>query len=207
MARNVKNFLVLAVFLVSTQAQAYFSTMDTGEILPTGQYKLGVEPQYISDPGGLNVNSFFDAGVSEDSNIRVVAGVGSVSFNTGLFYKWVPIPDYGDQPALGIMAGGTWARYRNENYPSLRFHPIVSKAFEGGIGKFTPYASLPFGITAGPNKNTFPFQLVAGTDWKPTFFEKIHFMTEIGLNLNEAFSYISFAGVIYFDENEGFKFK
>jgi hypothetical protein len=161
----------------------------------------------LSDPNGLNLNAFFDAGVSDSSNVRAVLGFGSVSFNTGVFYKWVPIPDYENQPAIGIMVGGTWARYNGENYPSLRFHPIISKAFESDIGRFTPYATTPFGITAGPKKNTFPFQLAAGTDWKPGGLEKMHFMIEMGLNLNEAFSYVSLAGVLYFDETEGLKFK
>ncbi|MGE3975928.1 MAG: hypothetical protein AB7F59_15495 [Bdellovibrionales bacterium] len=204
-------FFILLAFLCAlpftNNAYAYFSTMDTGDILPSGQYKLGVEPQYVSDPSGLNLNSFFDAGVTESSNIRVVAGVGSVSFNTGLFYKWVPIPDYQNQPAVGLMVGGTWARYKSENYPSVRFHPIVSKAFDTNIGLLTPFAALPFGITAGPSRNTYPMQLAVGSDWKPDGLEKVHFMVEMGLNLNEAFSYVSVASVIYFDDENGFIFK
>jgi hypothetical protein len=193
---------ILALPLFLTPAQAYFSTMDTGEILPTDHYRILSELQYVGDPSGLNLVGGFDAGVSQSSNIRVLAGVGSVSFQTGLFYKWIPFPDYGDQPAIGLMVGGVWARYHSENYPSLRVHPLVSKSFETDYGKLTPYASLPFGVTSGPTKNTYPLQLTLGGEWKPIDIESWRFMAEVGMNLNESFNYISVGATYFFDDKK-----
>jgi len=192
--------ILLTTLLWVSQAHCYFSTMDTGEIIKSGQYRAMADLQYVGDPSGLNLGGAFDAGVSESSNIRALAGFGSVSFTAGLMYKWVPFPDYQNQPAIGIMAGGVWARYEGENYPSLRIHPIVSKDFEIDIGKLTPYASLPFGVTSGPRRNTFPLQLALGSQIKLLDFPDWAFLAEVGLNLNESFSYGTVGAAYYFDE-------
>ncbi len=195
----MKKIILLLLIYVAypNNALAYQSTMDTGEIVPSGKYRVLGDLQYLSDPNGLNIEGGFDAGVNESSNIRVIAGAGSVNFHTGLFYKWIPFPDTKSQPAIGVMAGGSWARYGGESYPGVRIHPLVSKKFDTDIGLLTPYASLPFGVVSGPKKNTFPFQLTVGSEWKPKEVEDFTLLLELGLNINEAANYVT-AGILYY---------
>jgi hypothetical protein len=194
MARRIIWGLLIAM---SSNAFAYQSVFDTGEIVPAGKYRVMGELQYLGDPSGLNLTAGMDAGVNESSNIRAVAGVGSVNLYAGVFYKWVPFPDTDTQPAIGIMGGGTWARYDGENYPGIRIQPIVSKKIDTEFGFINPYASLPFGVISGPRNNTFPFQFVVGTDWKPVDVENFSFLLEVGLNVNESASYVS-TGLLYY---------
>ncbi len=72
----------------------------------------------------------------------------------------------------------------------------MSKNLETNYGKIVPYAGLPFGIVAGPKKNTFPCQFMTGAEWFP-IDSPVSILAELGLNLNEASSYVS-AGVLYF---------
>lgn len=182
---------------MSTPLRAYQEVMDTGEIVPGGKYRILGDLQYFGDPSGLNITAGMDAGVNDSSNIRAVVGVGSVNFQAGLFYKWIPFPDSDTQPAIGIIGGGTYARYDGDGYPGFSIRPITSKKIDTEFGFITPYVSLPFGVISAPKRNLFPFQLVVGSDWRPVDVDSFTILFEIGLNLNEAASYAS-AGILYY---------
>jgi len=205
-------WLILTVFSLifpffSHEALAYFSTMDTGEVLDSGHYRVLAEPQFISNPSGFNFTGGMDAPLTESMNIRALLGVGSVNFHSALLLKWIPFPDFDQQPAIGLITGIGWARYDSESYLSFRGGPIISKKFETDIGLITPYVATPFAVVSGPGDNTFPFFLEAGGEWRPEGLENLRFLTEIGLNLNEAFNYVSFGVLLYFDEEKGIEFK
>ncbi|PIU00920.1 MAG: hypothetical protein COT74_03190 [Bdellovibrionales bacterium CG10_big_fil_rev_8_21_14_0_10_45_34] len=198
---------VLVTSFFSVTSLGYFSTMDTGEVLPSNNYRIQLEPQLITTaPSGLNLNARFDAGVNESSNVRAILGFGRTDFHWGLMYKWVPIPDYEGQPALGIMGGFEWARDDDKSVLTARIHPIISKEFGTDIGKLTPYASVPIGLSGGDGSSKTPIQLALGTGWKPTDLNKVSFLAEAGLELNDSFSYVSVAAQIAFDE-EGIAFE
>jgi hypothetical protein len=188
--------ICLVTFLFSFPSNAYLSTLNNGDVVPEGKYRVLGELQYLGDPSGAGVTAGMDTGINDSSDLRVIAGVGGVNFHAGMFYKWIPYPDTENQPAIGVMAGGTWARYNGDDYPSFRIHPLVSKRFDTDYGLVTPYASLPFGITAGPKDNTFPTQLAVGAEWKPVDMKGFSFMAELGLSLNESSGYAS-AAVLY----------
>jgi hypothetical protein len=192
----------VSLVLISRPAFAYFNTLDTGEVIQPGHYRAMIAPQVIFNKfSGATVSAAFDTGVDEDQSIRALVGFGEVDFQLGGLYKWVPFPDVADgQPAIGIIGGVVWAKIGDDNALSLRLHPIVSKKFESEVGDFTPYVSLPFGLTDYRDDTFAPIQLVGGTEWKTLHFENLTFMAELGLNLNKAFSYVSAAAVWYFDE-------
>jgi hypothetical protein len=123
-----------------------------------------------------------------------------------LFYKWVPIPDYEKQPAVGLMSGFLYSRqgwqHEQRDVLDFRVHPIISKQMETDIGLFTPYGSLPLGVTFVKGTSVFPVQLVGGTEFKPYSWENISFFAELGLDVHDAFSYIEFAAAFYFDETK-----
>ena len=196
--------LILAIAALITFAQpahAYFSTLDTGDVIEPGKYRAIVSPQTIfNEFSGLNVLGMFDTGLSEDQSVRALVGFGEVDFQVGGMYKWIPFPDVGDQPAIGVSGGLVWAKVEDHNALSLRIHPLVSKKFETEVGDFTPYGSMPIGVTDFEDETFVPIQLVGGTEWRTLHFENLTFMAELGLNLSKAFSYISAGAVWYFDE-------
>lgn len=182
--------------------------MDTGKIVPTGKYRAIVGPQFITtgDNDGTNISGRFDAGVGESTTMRGLVGFGQDDFAYGgLFAKWVPYPDFENQPAIGFIAGGTYGREsvgnETEDVLSLKFAPLVSKDFDTDIGVLTPYASLPISVAFVDGDTIYPVQLVGGSEFKPFNWENVSFMGEVGIKMNKAFSYISLAVVFEFADD------
>jgi len=204
MPRLQHRFWVLAfvlVFGMVSNANAYFSTLDTGRVIQPGQYRALLEPQIIFNRyDGFNLIGHFDTGVTEDQSVRGTLGFGEVGFQLGASYKWIPFPDAATQPAIGGIAGVSFARIDDKTAFSLRFAPLASKSFETEIGDLTPYASLPIGVTTYDGETLIPVQLAVGSEWKTLNFQNLKFMAELGLNLNEAFSYISAAITYEFND-------
>lgn len=194
-------FALLAAFAVARPAHAYFSTIDNGELVTPGQYQIGIEPQIVFDRyNGFNGIGRFDTGINESSSVRGILGFGKVDFELGAMYKWIPFPDVDNQPAIGGEAGMILARVNNSTEVSVRFHPLISKLFETEVGDVIPYASLPLGVTGRSDKTVIPVQLVGGAELRPLNMPSLSFFGEIGLNINEAFSYISVAAAYRFDD-------
>ncbi len=202
----MKNILLIALITSwSTLALSYSGTMDTGDILPSGKYRVMLGPQFVlsGENDGVNVAARFDAGVSQSSNLRGVIGSGKTSFFSSLLYKWVPIPDFENQPAVGVMGGFTFFHQKwdkkEQDAMEIKIHPIVSKQFETNVGVFTPYASLPVGITFVKGTSYHPLQLVGGTEFKTFNWQNISFFAELGLKINDAYSYVELSMAYYFD--------
>ncbi|MES2962615.1 MAG: hypothetical protein V4760_01915 [Bdellovibrionota bacterium] len=184
-------FVLAATFLAST-SQAYFSTIDSGEMVEKGQYQLSIEPQIILNTyDGFNMTGRFDTGITPDSSARVELGVGKIDYSVGGFYKYVPFPDTATQPAIGGSVGMVLARTAGITMTSVRFHPLLSKRFQTEIGDLVPYGSLPFGITFTSNQTTMPVQLVVGSELRPMNMKNISFFAELGINVSKAFGYVS----------------
>ena len=202
--RTLQFLLITTVTcLMGLSAQAYYSTMDTGNILEKGKYKFHLETQFItSNDTGLNINGYFDMGLTEDSGIRGIIGVGTTDFHIGGFYKWAPIPDMDTQPAMGLLLGVTYASFSGVNNLSLRLHPIISKTFKVEIGEIIPYGSIPIGILSISNDRgiDIPIQLALGTELKTLNWKNITFMAEINFDIQKSFSYFGLSANIDFDE-------
>ncbi|MGE3759324.1 MAG: hypothetical protein AB7H97_16290 [Pseudobdellovibrionaceae bacterium] len=213
---SIKIFSATALLLgtlVSLESQAYFSNVETAEVPPPGTYYLSVEPQVVFntlDQGsktGLNLVGHFDAPVSDSSSMRVLLGTGTTDFQTGFFFKWVPIPDIDNQPAIGFKFGALYARADDTTQLSARIYPIVSKKYDSSYGLLTPYASLPMGLTNVEKKSYTPVTLALGSEWKPVDMKYVWFGAELGLDMKDAFSYISGVVIFSIDEDEGFRFE
>jgi hypothetical protein len=190
-----------ATALLASTSHAYFSVIDTGDILTPGKYQMSLEPQLIlQDYDGFNAVARFDRGINEESSARAILGFGKVDFQVGGFYKWVPFPDTGNQPAIGGSAGAILARVNGDTQFSVRVNPLVSKRFETEIGDLTPYASLPLGVTSRKDETVVPVQLALGSELQPINNQNLSVFAELGFNLNKAFGYISAAIAYRFDE-------
>ena len=194
--------LVFSLMLgLSPSAYAYFSTLDTGDTLGANKYAVSIEPQLIFDRyDGANLNGRFDAGINEDSNLRAILGVGVVNFQAGAMYKYIPFPDTASQPAIGIEAGALLARVQDSSEFDVRIHPLISKKIAVEDLKLNMYGSLPFGVNFRTGTTYYPIQLALGSEWKIPKYEQFSVMAELGININAAFGYLSFAGVYYFDQ-------
>lgn len=201
-----KLLLVSLVTLFSSPAFAYYSVLSTGEILPENQYTLTGETQFLTDPSGLNVGARFESGINESSGFRGEFGVGKTDLYLGALYKFVPYPDIEGQPAVGFNTGVIYATDAGINEFTLRFEPLVSKKFEMRFGHLIPYGSLPIGLkhqTKGDDRNDVALQVVGGVEIAMNNWKGLRLMPELGINLDNAPSYVSIGAVFDFDE-EGF---
>jgi hypothetical protein len=200
--------LLLAALGFSPSSWAFYSTMDTGDLLEVGKYRLGAESQFITNEDtGVNGIARFDFGFNEEANVRAELGFGTTDIHIGGYFKWVPIPDYENQPAIGLTTGLLFAQYEGETELSLRLHPIISKGFAVDFGKITPYASLPIGLRTYDHDTDVPVQLTLGSD---LFFQEInlwHFKGEVGFDVSKAFTYLSIGASLDFDEENGISFR
>ncbi len=209
---NMFNRILLLLGFISTPCWAYYEVLDTGEVLPKGQYKLTGETQLLTNPGGVNIGAIIDAGFQEEFGARVIAGFGRTDYFFSGMFKWVPIPDVENQPALGFNAGLVFGKWYDATELTFRAEPLVSKKFTLESTTLTPYASTPIGIRLR-NSNTqdtttyITWQLALGTQVQVERWKNLQFIGEVGLDLSHSFSYISVAGVWYFDDQHGFELK
>lgn len=210
------SLLCSALFLVllSSSAQAYYSTMETGSLLNPKTYKAKAESQFITEGDtGVNLLGRFDMGFSESANLKALVGIGTTDFQLGAFYKWVPIPDHDKQPAIGLTGGVLYARNFESNELSLRLHPLISKEFKVEWGLVSPYASLPIGFRNfdqnrdGKDETQIPVQLALGGEFKLNSIENFTLITEVGFDIRKAFTYFSVGVTFFMDPEKGIEFK
>lgn len=204
MRRTFAILFFASLFTLSSTSHAYYSTLDTGDVLKEGEYQVMLSPQWVFNQyDGANFTGRLDMGLMEGVSARGVLGFGKVDFQIGGLVKWIPFPDAEGQPAIGGEAGLIIARIGSITQYSFRFHPLVSKKLETEIGDVTPYLSLPIGITiqSGGGDQTFmPVQLVLGAEVRPLEMPKWGFFGEVGANMTKSFGYAT-VGVSYrFDD-------
>ena len=196
-----KIILPALIFLFSFSSYGYFSVMDTGDLKEEGEYRILGEGQILLDsPKGFNFNGRFSTGFDVDSEIQFEAGIGSIDFYLGAFWKWVPFPDTEEQPAIGARFGVTFAEI-DVNGTTLSTYgfnvtPLVSKKFALDFGKLSPYAGLPIGLKRNTNDTNMTLQAAVGVEWQPDEWEfealkDFNFLVEYGAEIDDAFSYFT----------------
>lgn len=203
--------LLLLGLTMGSSAFAYYSVMDTGEVMAPGRYKLTPELQFITQNGGANVGTNFDMGVSEDAGVRAQVGAGDTDFYLGGFFKYMPFPDIDNQPAIGFNAGVVYASDSGAADYTIRFEPLISKRFNVDFGAIIPYASLPLGIQHRSadkytnDHNNFLVQAAVGTQVDLKTLRNIGLLAEVGIGLNKAANYVSFGAAWSFGAEDNKK--
>ncbi|NQZ00532.1 MAG: hypothetical protein HRT45_07670 [Bdellovibrionales bacterium] len=206
--RWLKTLALVCSITSAASAFAFYSTVDDGYILKEGQYRVTGTGQMITSEGaGGNATGRFTHPWNDEIQIEALAGFGDVDFQAGAFAKWVPIPDYENQPAIGVKIGALYGTVESLSEVSFRVHPLISKAFESDIGTFTPYGSIPIGMRFYDSKIDIPTQLVAGSFYKHPELSSVSFALELGFELNKAFNYVTLGVVLDIDEAEGVTFR
>ena len=197
-------FFALSLIL-SNSANAYISITESGELIPRGHYQVGLEPQLLTNHGGgINMNVFLDNGISDAMSARIELGGGAVDFNAFASVKWIPIPDFENQPAMGLRIGGGLARDESENLLHAQVAPMVSKKYGTSLGLANPYLAVPFTIVNTQGQSTVGTNLTIGSEFH---YEKWHAATlgaEWSLDLNKSYSYISAFVAFPFESHKGF---
>jgi hypothetical protein len=187
--------LTLASFC--SPAYGFMSVMDTGDLKREGEYRILGEGQVLFDsPEGFNLNARFATGIDEESAVQFEAGVGSVDYYLGAFYKWIPIPDTIDQPAVGGRAGFVFADFNGFSTYGINVSPLISKRFETSAGDFSPYGAFQLGLLDNVNDTVFSMHAVVGLQWKPNRWDfpqlkDFQFLLEYGIEIDDAFNYLS----------------
>lgn len=190
--------MIVLLLALSQPSLAFFSLMDTGELVKEGEYRVLGEGQILFDaPEGFNLNGRFSTGIQDDSEVQFEAGVGSIDYYMGAFWKWVPFPDTDEQPAIGFRGGVTFADVSGLSTYGINFTPLVSKHLDSDIGAFTPYGGLELGLQNNVHDTYFSMQAVLGMQWSPggmnlEQLKDFNFLIEYGLEVDDAFNYLSF---------------
>lgn len=198
---------LLSILLIfSHRSFAFMEFAESGDITPRGTLKVGAGPQIrLSDGTGVNVTGYLESGFREDLSWRVHLGAGETDFAVGGSVKWIPIPDYENQPAIGGRVDLEVGSKSNNTISVFRVAPLVSKGFQTDYVFFTPYAALPLGISGSRGTSDFFTQLALGSDIKVDDWKNIVLNAELGANITKAFSYVSLNFFYFFDAKDGIK--
>ncbi|MGZ3771305.1 MAG: hypothetical protein ACXVCP_17215 [Bdellovibrio sp.] len=199
----VFNFLLCLIF--STQAQAYLSIAESGELIAPGKYQVGVEPQFLTNRnGGANFDLFLDTLINDSTSARITMGAGAIDFNAFASVKWIPFPDVDNQPSMGLRGGVGIARDEAQNILQAQIAPLFSKKFDTEYGLTVPYLAVPFTFLNTKEENTVATNLTIGSEFHSVEWKDVTLGAELGIELNKSYSYISFFATFPFESQKGF---
>lgn len=197
-------FAFLLLNLASSEANAYMTIGESGELPAAGNYQLGAETQFITnDVGGTALDLYLDTLLTDSSSYRMHLGFGSIDFSLGASFKYIPFPDVDKQPAIGLRAAAWYARVKDSNNISASAGPLVSKKYGVEFGTLIPYVCVPVTATSTKDRNFLATQFVIGTELLHEKAQSVHFTGELGINLRDSYSYISLGVVFPFDGSKG----
>ena len=193
------------VLLAGLQSQAAFLTLsESAELINEGHYRLGVAPQLrLSDGNGFNVGFYADGYISEGMNWRGLIGGGTTDYFMQGTVKWIPVPDYDKQPAMGGRLMVFYSRDADMDFSGLQLTPIISKQVASEYGLLTPYAGLPITYIGNSKKTVTALQLAVGTELNLEKNRQVG--AEFNLNLNDAVTSLTVFFAFPFDSSTGYK--
>ena len=201
--------LLFALFS-SASAWGYYAVLDNAEVLPEGRYKLTGDLQFFTEDSGMNAGGRFDVGFGDEFGMRGIVGFGETDIFVGGMFRWVPVPDVDNQPAMALNMGVIYGKDSSVRDLSFRLEPMLSKKIEIQTSVLTPYAALPVSMRIRNSDNPHvdedtevAFQLVLGSQIQLEQWKNLQFMAEFGFDLDNAPGYVAAAAVFYFDEEQG----
>ncbi|MCS6838249.1 MAG: hypothetical protein NZ480_05320 [Bdellovibrionaceae bacterium] len=188
--------------LLAPQVMAYLSILDSGEPTSNKEMTVGFAPQFIvSDSGGSHGTFLFKTGVGSGQDLMIQAGFGHIDFWLTLATRWIPIPDYENQPAVGVRFDGTLAREASSSIGHMRLAPFLSKRFLSEVGQLEPYLYIPFGLTIHEGKYDNIASLVVGSQIQVEDLLPLYFYVETGFDVRNSFTYVSIGILSTFQKN------
>lgn len=198
--------LIFSALAFSQPSLATLTIGESAEIIPQNTYQLGLEPTFMTGDGeGFNMGVFGDLPINESSSARFGLGTGGLDVFLSGSYKFVPYPDLDSQPAIGGKVSVIYVKDQDVSQAIFRLAPIVSKKYPIDPGLITPYGSIPIMVTNTDSKTVVGTSLVAGTEFIHNDLKNFKFGTEISVDINDGFGYISLMVGMPFDEEFRFK--
>lgn len=201
-----------AALFAAWPSSAYMAFMQTGDIPEPGHYQISSHLQFAaSEIDGITLAGRGESRLTEATTLFTSVGFGAIKFMAGFGLKWVPYPDFEQQPALGATFS-VWYGYNEwqitvppseTSEVSLRVTPFASKKYQVEFGELNAYVALPFGATDRERGSRYPIHLVAGFAAHNPEHKQIAFTGEIGLNLHDAFNYFTVGAAYDFDPEKG----
>jgi len=190
----INTITLLAVAFFSFKALAFGTFLNSSDILTGNEYDLSGSGQFFSsDRRGTHVFGTADFPLSDKTNLRFSAGVGSLDFSLGGSLKWVPHLEDREHPFnFGTVFSSEYARDSSIDIFLFRASPFVSKHLDWEHGKLEPYISVPVGLAAVDSTSRFTSQFILGSRIKFDSLNYISFAVEGGFEIKNAESYIAF---------------
>ncbi len=194
---------MLSILLVlSLQfSHAYLSLLTDGDILSSDRLRGGVELQgVLNENDGINLAGHFDMGLNDSTEVMLEAGTGAQDFFGSIQFKYVPFPDFENQPAIGFVFGATMASESGDSDTLLNIKTFISKKFETDMGLVSPYTALAVNLALTDNNDNDPLQLILGSKYKHPDWTNVHLFAELGIDVSDAFNYIAVYLTYEFDK-------
>lgn len=187
---RLKFLFFVCLLLMSRLSSAYIIMAESGELVEPGKSTLGFFPQFIlSDGGAFNFVSFVDTGLTESTSLRLQLSAGDTDISGGGSFKWVPIPDYQNQPAIGLKLGAFLGREGDNNFSHFQVAPLLSKKQSTDYGLFIPYGAIQWSNLYISGENLRSLQLLAGTEYVHDD-TNLKFGAELALEAKDASTYL-----------------
>ncbi len=200
----VGTFLVFVCF----SSQVHAGVFGIPHFVPSGDLSLGLEPEFtLSSGAGVGLNLKVTQGLSDLVNVTGVIGTGSGPrrFRFGGDIAFDFFPDAEGQPGIGLALQGMYYRLKDSSQVEITTVPYVHKAFllanrsqkeeKEEKMEFEPFIAIPFGIGISGGTNPALSSVVLGSLFKSS--EKLRFVLEFGIAINNTESYIA-GGLIYY---------
>jgi len=195
--------LVTLFFLsafISYPSWGYLTVLESGEPLTKSEMHIGFAPQFMSgDRTGSNGVLNLRTGLAEGQDFSAQLGGGDIHFWTTLSTRWIPIPDYDDQPAIGLRFDVTIAKIGSENSGAIRVAPFTSKRFRSDVGHIEPYIYLPIGLSILGGTYDNLSSLVVGSQLMIEDLQPVFFYGETAFNMKNSVSYFTIGIFATFD--------
>jgi hypothetical protein len=197
--RNVLNSFVGILGFVATISTAQADVFNAVHFVEPGKMAFGAEPVITMSHGaGIGANLDYIQGIDElmDAEAVIGTGTGPRRFRVGGGITWDFFPDIDKQPGIGLMTSAIYYRLPNDGQLVLTGAPYIHKAFVmDNKQEVEPFVAIPLGL--GFESATYQWigQFVFGSMFK--YSDKIRYSAELGLNMNNAETYIS-AGITYY---------
>jgi hypothetical protein len=207
----IRGLILTAALILTSTASADYSVLDTGELMPSGNYKFTGDVQALTENAGVNVGARADMGINENFGVRALMGFGDMDFFAGGMIKWAAVKEEKSRPFFGANAGLLYVGEGDFRDLIARVEPLVSKKIDIEEVTLIPYMSAPVGFRMRrsdsdliDDKNDVTIQLAVGSQLRiPQVIPELQFIGEIGIDLNEAPGYISLGAIYYLDTTGG----
>ena len=205
--RNTYRLLTLVTVLLLSfpfSGDVHAGVFGIPHFVTPGNSALGLEPEFtMSNGAGIGIDLKYTYGLSELNNVTAILGTGTGprQFRAGGNFTFDIFPDIPGQPGIGIATQGVYYRLSQHGQFEVTGIPYIHKSFinehkDGGKDDIEPFLAVPFGWAFYNGTYQSICQVAVGALFKAS--EKFHYVTELGIAVNNSDSYISGGFLYYF---------